>query len=149
MNSALSIIHPDPRSTSSAARQDHTMTNQGYLGAFGFQPSSEFRKPYRRCQWRTLIQGRDEWVPSPLQPLISETSEPPLVQSPRETSVPSGSGSSRFQSSDSRCYSLKVLVDKLPPFPFTHSPIVNSRRKVGRSSCRAGPDSELSGSNEE
>lgn len=61
----------------------------------------------------------------------SEASEPPLVQSPRETSVPSGS--SRFQSSNSQCYSLKDLVDELPPFPFVHSPIINSQRTVGRS----------------
>jgi hypothetical protein len=63
----------------------------------------------------------------------SEASESPgpLVRSPRETSVPSGS--SRFQSSDSQCYSLKDLVDELPPFPFVHSPFVNLQRKVGRS----------------
>jgi hypothetical protein len=61
----------------------------------------------------------------------SEASEPPLVQSPRETSVPSGS--SRFQSSDSQCYLFKDLVDELPPFPFVHSPFINSQRKVGRS----------------
>jgi hypothetical protein len=61
----------------------------------------------------------------------SEASKPPLVQSPRETSVPSGS--SRFQSSDSKCYSLKDLVDELPPFPFVHSPFINPQRTVGRS----------------
>jgi hypothetical protein len=139
------VLGPD---TGIARKNEDCISIGGRLTS-NLSPSVE-----NQCHWRAHIQGCES-TPSPSPstsidstsvkrsfsfilsgiPLTkvfeSQSSEPPLVQSPRETLVPSGS--SHFQSSDSQCYSLKDLVDELLPFQFVHSPIVNSQRRVWRS----------------